>query len=96
MAYFPDIPKVVFEGPKSKNPFAFKHYNPDKVIEGKTMREHFRFGAAYGHVMRNALADPFGGGTAVTPWDDHSDSVDNAKKRADVFFEFLDKIDIDY
>ena len=96
MAYFPDIPKIGYEGPKSKNPFAFKHYNPDELIEGKTMREHFRFGAAYWHVMRNALSDPFGGGTAVTPWDDHSDSVDNAKKRADVFFEFLDKIDIDY
>jgi xylose isomerase len=46
--------------------------------------------------MRNTLSDPFGGGTAVMPWDDYSDSVDNAKKRADVFFEFLDKIDIDY
>ncbi|WP_035601129.1 xylose isomerase [Haloferula sp. BvORR071] len=96
MAYFPDIPKIAYEGSKSKNPFAFKQYNPDEVIEGKTMREHFRFGAAYWHVMRNELADPFGPGTAVTPWDDHSNSVDNAKKRADVFFEFLDKIDIDY
>ena len=60
------------------------------------MREHMRFGAAYWHVMRNTLSDPFGGGTAVMPWDDYSDSVANAKKRADVFFEFLDKIDIDY
>ena len=96
MAHFPDIPKIVYEGSKSKNPLAFKHYNPDEVIEGKTMREHMRFGAAYWHVMRNSLSDPFGGGTAVMPWDDYSDSVDNAKKRADVFFEFLDKIDIDY
>ena len=96
MSHFPEIPKIAYEGPKSRNPLAFKHYNPDELVEGKSMRDHMRFGAAYWHVMRNSLSDPFGGGTAVTPWDDLSDSVDNAKKRADVFFEFLDKIDIDY
>ncbi|MDB6076865.1 MAG: xylose isomerase [Akkermansiaceae bacterium] len=96
MAYFPDVPKIVYEGSKSRNPLAFKHYNPDEIIEGKSMREHLRFAAAYWHVMRNSLSDPFGGGTALTPWDDLSDSVDNAKKRADVFFEFLGKMDIDY
>jgi xylose isomerase len=96
MAYFPEIPKIAYEGPSSKNPLAFKHYNPDEVIEGKSMRDHMRFGAAYWHCMRNEMADPFGGGTAQMPWDDKSDSVANACKRADVFFEFLDKIDIDY
>jgi xylose isomerase len=96
MAFFPDIPKITYEGPSSKNPFAFKHYNPDELIEGKTMRDHMRFAAAYWHVMRNGLSDPFGGATALMPWDDQSDSVDNALKRADVFFEFLDKTGIDY
>jgi len=96
MAYFPDIPHVRYEGPSSKNPFAFKHYNPDEIIEGKSMRDHMRFGAAYWHVMRNGLSDPFGGATALMPWDDQSSSIDNALKRADVFFEFLEKIDIDY
>ena len=96
MAYFPDIPKIQYEGPGSRNPFAFKHYNPDELIEGKTMRDHMRFAAAYWHVMRNGLSDPFGGATALMPWDDQSDSVDNALKRADVFFEFLDKTGIDY
>ena len=60
------------------------------------MRDHMRFAAAYWHVMRNGLSDPFGGPTALMPWDDQSDSVDNALRRADVFFEFLDKIDIQY
>jgi xylose isomerase len=96
MSYFPGIPKIQFEGPASKNPFAFKHYNPDELVEGKTMRDHLRFAAAYWHVMRNGLGDPFGGGTALMPWDDQSDSVENAIKRADVFFEFLDKMDIGY
>lgn len=96
MSYFPDIPKIQYEGPKSKNPFAFKQYNPDEVVAGKTMKDHCRFAAAYWHVMRNGLSDPFGGPTALMPWDDQSDSISNALKRADVFFEFLDKIGIDY
>mgnify|MGYP001765807095 FL=1 len=96
MSYFPEIPTIVYEGPKSKNPFAFKHYNPDEKVEGKTMREHLRFAAAYWHVMRNALSDPFGGGTALMPWDDGSDSVANAQKRVRVFFEFMEKTGIEF
>ncbi len=94
--YFPGIGKITCEGPKSKNPFAFKHYNPDELVEGRTMREHLRFAAAYWHVMRNTLSDPFGGGTALMPWDDGTDSVANAQKRVRVFFEFLEKTGIDF
>jgi xylose isomerase len=96
MSYFPDVPKIGYEGPSSKNPLAFKHYNPDEVVAGKTMRDHLRFAAAYWHVMRNGLADPFGAPTAVMPWEDYSDSLSNAKRRADAFFEFLEKIGIDF
>ncbi len=94
--YFPGIGRITCEGPKSKNPFAFKHYNPDELVEGRTMREHLRFAAAYWHVMRNTLSDPFGGGTALMPWDDGTDSVANAQKRVRVFFEFLEKTGIDF
>ena len=93
---FPDVQKIQFEGPSSKNPLAFKHYNADELIGGKSMKDHLRFAAAYWHVMRNPLGDPFGPGTAKMPWDDGSDSVENALRRTDVFFEFLDKIGIDY
>jgi xylose isomerase len=96
MSYFPGIPRIQYEGATSKNPFAFKQYNPDELVEGKSMREHLRFAAAYWHVMRNGLSDPFGGPTALMPWDDQSNSVDNALRRADVFFEFLDKTGIDF
>lgn len=95
MQYF-DCDKIRHEGPSSKNPFSFKHYNPDELVEGKPMKEHLRFAAPYWHVMRNVLGDPFGGGTAVMPWDDGSDSVDNALKRVDVFFEFLEKMGMEY
>ena len=95
MQYF-DCDKIRYEGPSSKNPLAFKHYNPEELIDGKSMKEHLRFAAPYWHVMRNELADPFGGGTAQMPWDDGSTSTENALKRVDVFFEFLEKIGIDY
>lgn len=95
MSYF-DCDKIQYEGPTSRNSLAFKHYDAEALIDGKSMKEHLRFAAAYWHVMRNTLADPFGGGTAHMPWDDGSDSVDNALRRVDVFFEFLEKTGIEY
>lgn len=96
MSTYFTVSKIAYEGPASTNPLAFKHYNPVELVEGKPMREHLRFAAPYWHVMRNVLGDPFGAGTALMPWDDGSDSVENALRRVDVFFEFLDKIGIDY
>lgn len=91
-----NCPQIRYEGSKSRDPFTFKHYDADALIEGKSMRDHLRFAAPYWHVMRNELSDPFGAGTALMPWDDGSNSVDNAIRRVDVFFEFLDKVGIDY
>src|SRR5437762_1612753 len=89
---FAQIPKIPFEGPKSKNPLAFKHYNADEIIEGKSMKEHLRFSVVYWHTFRNRLSDPFGVGTAIRPWDDGSESVENAEKRVRVAFEFIEKL----
>ena len=94
--FFPQIPTIQFEGADSKNPLAFKHYQADEVVAGKTMKEHFRFACAYWHTMRNGLADPFGGPTAIRPWDDGSDSVENAQKRVWAMFEFMQKCGIEY
>ena len=91
-----DLPQVQFEGPESDNPFAFRHYNPEEKVEGKPMREHLRFASAYWHTMRNPLSDPFGLGTAQMPWEGESDTVENAQKRVRVFFEFLEKLQLDY
>ena len=93
---FPDIQKIQFEGPQSRNPLAFKHYNADEVVGGKKMSDHMRFGVAYWHAMRNSLSDPFGGGTAQRPWDDGTDSVANAQRRVWACFEFMDKLGVDY
>lgn len=93
---FPDIPKIQFEGPKSRNPLAFKHYQADEIVGGKKMQDHLRFGVAYWHTMRNSLADPFGTGTAQRPWDDGSNSIENAQNRARVCFEFMEKLGVDF
>src|ERR1700742_5085421 len=89
---FPKIPAIPYEGPKSKNPLAFKHYNPDEKVEGKSMREHLRFSVVYWHTFRGRGADPFGGPTMQRPWDDFSDSLENAKNRVRVAFEFIEKL----
>jgi xylose isomerase len=90
--FFPDVPKIQYGGPKSRNPLEFKHYNPDEVIEGKTFKEHLRFSVVYWHTFANPLSDPFGAGTAVRPWDDGSHSLDNARRRVKVAFEFIEKL----
>jgi xylose isomerase len=93
--YF-DVQKINFEGPDSKNPFSFKFYNPDEVIDGKKMRDHLRFACAYWHTMGNGMKDQFGDETALRPWDKDTKSLDNALRRVDVFFEFLDKCQLDF
>jgi xylose isomerase len=90
---FPNVSKIQYEGPSSKNPLAFKHYNPDEVVEGKAMKNHLRFSVVYWHTMRGMGADMFGVGTMQRPWEDGTDSVEMAKRRVPVFFEFLEKID---
>jgi xylose isomerase len=96
MAFLPDVPKIPYEGPSSTNPLAFRHYNPDEKVEGKTLREHLRFSVAYWHTMRGVGSDPFGPGTMKRPWEDGTDSVDMAVKRVRVAFEFMEKLGVPY
>lgn len=92
MAAFSDIPKIKFEGPDSDNPLAFHYYNPEEVVEGKTMEEHLRFSVVYWHTFRANGSDPFGAPTMNRPWEDGTDSVENAINRAHVAFEFMEKL----
>lgn len=95
-AFFPDVPVIPFEGPKSRNPLAFKHYNPTEIVEGKTMRDQLRFSVCYWHTFRGTGSDPFGAGTLERPWDDGSNSVENAVRRVQVAFEFFGKLGAPY
>jgi len=89
---FPNISRIRYEGPRSRNPLAFKHYRADEKIEGRTMKDWLRFSVVYWHTFRNRLADQFGAGTAVRPWEDGTDSVANAQNRVRVAFEFIEKL----
>lgn len=92
MAYFPEISRIEYEGPSSKNDLCFRHYNPDEVVEGKKMKDLLRFAVAYWHTFRGSGVDPFGAPTMHRPWEDGTDSVDNALRRVDVAFEFMEKL----
>jgi len=94
--YFKGIGDIKFEGKESDNPFAFKYYNPDQVVAGKTMREHFKFAIAYWHTFCGQGADPFGPGTQNFAWDQSADPVQAAKDKADAAFEFISKMGFDY
>ena len=94
--YFKGINKIKFEGKESDNPLAFKYYNPDQIISGKTMREHFKFAIAYWHSFCGQGADLFGTGTQKFKWDISSDPIQAAKDKADAAFEFISKMGFDY
>src|SRR5437588_309003 len=96
MAFFPEVEKIRYEGPTATNPLSFRHYDEKQVVEGKTMKEHFRFAVAYWHTLRGMGGDPFGPGCAKRPWEDGTDSVEMAIKRVHVAFEFLEKLGAPY
>ena len=94
--YFKGIGTIQFEGKDSDNPLAFKYYNPDQIVAGKTMGEHFKFAIAYWHTFCGQGSDPFGPGTQSFAWDQPTDAVEAAKAKADAAFEFITKMGFDY
>ena len=94
--YFKGIGDIKYEGKGSDNPLAFKYYNPEQVVAGKTMREHFKFAIAYWHTFCGQGSDPFGPGTQNFPWDQSTDFLQAAKDKADAAFEFIGKMGFDY
>lgn len=94
--YYKGIGDIKFEGKESDNPLAFKYYNPEQVVSGKTMREHFKFAISYWHTFCGQGGDPFGPGTQSFAWDKSSDAIQAAKDKADAAFEFISKMGFDY
>ncbi|MFT3822496.1 MAG: xylose isomerase [Chitinophagaceae bacterium] len=94
--YFPGIGKIAYEGPQSDNPLAFKWYDENRIVAGKTMKEHMRFAVAYWHTFCNTGGDPFGPGTKHFAWDAAPDPVQRAKDKMDAAFEFITKLNVPY
>ncbi|RIJ46421.1 xylose isomerase [Maribellus luteus] len=92
--YFKGIGQIKYEGPDSKNPLAFKWYDENKMVAGKTMKDHLRFAVAYWHTFCATGEDPFGPGTQIFPWKGAGDPMDAAKEKMDAAFEFITKMNI--
>ncbi|MBD3178054.1 MAG: xylose isomerase [Armatimonadia bacterium] len=93
---FPDIQQIRYEGPDTTNRLAFRHYNPDEMVAGKSMADHMRFSVAFWHTFRGTGSDPFGVGTMQRPWDDGSESIENAQNRVRAAFEFFEKLGVKF
>ncbi|WP_336093222.1 xylose isomerase [Leeuwenhoekiella sp. CH_XMU1409-2] len=94
--YFKNIDPIKFEGKESDNPLAFKYYDENKVVAGKTLKEHMRFAMAYWHTLNNKGGDPFGAPTETFAWDANPDPVARAKDKMDAAFEFMTKLGLPY
>ena len=94
--FFKEIKKIKFEGRKSDNPMAFKWYDENRVVAGKTMAAHLRFAVCYWHTFCGTGGDPFGPGTKHFPWDKKRDAESRAKDKMDAAFEFFHKIGVPY
>ena len=94
--YFKGISKIQYEGKSSRNPLAFKWYDENRMVSGKTMKEHFRFAVAYWHTFCGTGGDPFGPGTKNFPWMTAADPVQQAKDKMDAAFEFITKMGIPF
>jgi xylose isomerase len=94
--FFKGIGQVQYEGLESDNPLAFRWYDENRVIAGKTMKDHLRFAGAYWHSFVATGGDPFGEGTIIHPWDEKSDPIERAKDKMDAAFEFLTKMNLPF
>src|SRR5574342_87021 len=94
--YFPEVKKIQYEGKDSKNPLAFRYYNKDQKVGGKTMAEHLRCSVAWWHTFLGSGSDMFGGPSIQREWRNGSDPMDAAKKTMDAAFEFFQKLGVEY
>ena len=94
--YFPQLGQIKFEGVESKNPLAFRYYNPEQVVAGKKMKDWFKFSMAWWHTLCAEGADQFGGGTKTFPWNQGSTAIERAKNKMDAGFEIMQKLGIEY
>ncbi|MDR2773822.1 MAG: xylose isomerase [Tannerella sp.] len=94
--YFPTVGQIKFEGKDSKNPLAFRYYNPEKIVYGRKMKDWFKFAMAWWHTLCAEGGDQFGPGTKTFPWTQGNSALEIAKQRLDAGFEFMQKVGIEY
>lgn len=93
--FYPTVPNVSYEGARTDNPMAYRFYNPDEIIAGKTMRDHLKFAMAYWHTMCADGTDMFGRGTFCKNYG-ASDPMELARRKVYAAMELMDKLQLDY
>lgn len=96
MRFYSQSEPVKYEGPESRNPLAFRYFDPQRKLLGKTMAEHLRFAVCYWHTLCWPGLDPFGGETFLRPWHQAGDQMDHARQKADVMFETLRLLNVPF
>ena len=94
--YFPNIDRIAYEGRETDNPLAFRYYDEEKMVNGRSLKEFFRFAVAYWHSFGNTGGDPFGAGTRSFPWMEYEEPMDRARAKMDAAFEFITKMGIPF
>ncbi|GHA76264.1 xylose isomerase [Pontibacter akesuensis] len=94
--FFKGINQIKFEGVESDNPLAYRWYDENRVVAGKTLKDHLRFAVAYWHSFNANGSDPFGGATLNFAWDEKADPIERAKDKMDAAFEFITKMNMPY
>ncbi|HKL18888.1 MAG TPA: hypothetical protein VJ905_07955, partial [Halalkalibaculum sp.] len=94
--YFPNIDRIAYEGRETDNPLAFRYYDEEKIVNGRSLKEFFRFAVAYWHSFGNEGGDPFGAGTRSFPWMEYDEPMDRARAKMDAAFEFITKMGIPF
>ena len=90
--YFKDILKIRYEGVDSINPLSFRYYDENKIVLGKSMKEHLRFATCYWHTFTWPGVDPFGGPTLERPWMKSGNPLERAEQKLNEAFDFFTKI----
>ena len=94
--YFKTIPQIKFEGAETDNPLAFRWYDENKMVAGKSLKDHLRYSCAYWHSFNGSGADPFGEPTHIFPWNEKTDAIERAKDKMDAAFEFITKMNLPF
>ena len=95
MSIFNFVDRVLYEGPESQSTFAFRHYDAERVLLGKTMREHLRMAVCYWHSFCSSGADVFGDAMFLRPWFD-VEPMFQARRKTEAAFEFFQKLGVPY
>ena len=94
--YFKNISQIKFEGVETDNPLAFRWYDENKIVAGKSLKDHLRYSCAYWHSFNGSGADPFGEPTHIFPWNEKQDAIERAKDKMDAAFEFITKMNLPF